>query len=125
MSKRSASYLRTVLSVGVVPFILVGLTAAPGSAAATASAPTFFGAKLTSQSEPSNAEDGQSCDEQSGIRHGSTCTWVAISAFENGSHFTAPRTGIIRHVRLVSCVKGSFRLQLAWAHRAPARPRSR
>src|SRR6202042_694902 len=33
-------------------------------------------------------------------------------------HFTAPRTGTIKHVRLVSCVKGSFRLQLAWAHPA-------
>jgi hypothetical protein len=38
---------------------------------------------------------------------------VAITAFQNGSHFTAPRTGTIRHVKLVSCVKGKFRLQLA------------
>jgi hypothetical protein len=116
MSNRSASYFLKVLGVGVAPLIVVGLTAASGSAATTAKAPSYFGAKLTSQSEPSNAESGQSCDEQSGIPHGSTCTWVAISAFENGSHFTAPRAGTIRHVRLVSCVKGSFRLQLAWAH---------
>jgi hypothetical protein len=117
VGKRSGSYLLKVLGVGVAPLLLVGLTAGPGNAAAKA-APSFFGARLSTQTEPSNAEDGQSCGEQGGIAHGSTCTWVAISAFENGSHFTAPRTGTIRHVRLVSCVKGSFRLQLAWAHPA-------
>ena len=115
MSKRSASYFLKVLSVLVTPLVMVGLTASSGSAA-TATTPTFFGAKLTSQSQPSNAENGQSCDENAGIPHGSTCTWVAISAFENGSHFTAPKTGTVKHVKLVSCVKaGSFRLQLAKA----------
>jgi hypothetical protein len=84
------------------------MTASHGSA-------TFFGAKLTSHSQPSNAENGQSCGENGGIRHGSTCTWVAISAFENGSHFKAPRTGTIKHVKLVSCKAGKFRLQLAVA----------
>jgi hypothetical protein len=115
MSKRPASYFLTVLSVLVTPLILVGLTASPGSAAPAATQ-TYFGAKLTSQSQPSNAENGQTCDENGGIPHGSTCTWVAITAFENGSRFKAPRAGTIKHVRLVSCVKGRFRLQLAWAN---------
>ena len=66
MSKRSASYFLKVLSVLVAPLILVGLTASSGSAA-TATTPTFFGAKLTTQSQPSNAENGQSCDENGGI----------------------------------------------------------
>jgi hypothetical protein len=113
MSKRSASYVLKVLSVLVAPVILAGLTASSGSAA-TATA-TFFGAKLTTHSQPSNAENGQSCDENHGIPHGSTCTWVAITAFENGSHFTAPKTGTVKHVKLVSCVAGKFRLQLASA----------
>jgi len=115
MSKRSASYFLKVLSVLVAPPVLVGLTVSPGSAA-TATTPTFFGARLTTQSQPSNAENGQSCDENGGIAHGSTCTWVAITAFENGSHFKAPRTGTVKHVKLVSCVKGKFRLQLARAY---------
>jgi hypothetical protein len=115
MSKRSASYFLKALSVLVTPLTLVGLTASSGSAA-TAKAPTFFGARLTSQSQPSNAENGQSCDESAGIPHGSACTWVAMTAFENGSHYTAPRTGTVKHVRLVSCVKGKFRLQLAKAY---------
>jgi len=114
MSKRSASYFLKVLSVLVAPLVLVALTGSPGSAA-TATTPTFFGAELTSQSQPSNAQNGQSCDENAGIPHGSTCTWVAITAFENGSHFTAPRTGTVKHVKLVSCVAGKFRLQLAKA----------
>jgi hypothetical protein len=114
MRKRSASYLLAVLSALVTPLVLVGLTASPGSAATTAS-PSFFGAKLTTQSQPSNAQNGQSCDENGGISHGATCTWVAISAFENGGHFTAPKTGTVKHVKLVSCVAGKFRLQLAHA----------
>jgi hypothetical protein len=114
MTKRSASCFLKVLTVLVAPLVLVGLTVSSGSAA-TATTPTFFGARLTTQSQPSNAQNGQSCDENGGIPHGSTCTWVAITAFENGSHFTAPRTGTVRHVKLVSCVKGKFRLQLAKA----------
>jgi hypothetical protein len=112
MSKRTASYLIRALSVLAAPLVLAGLAVAPGGAASAAT-PTYFGAKLSSQSQPSNAENGQACDESAGIPHGSTCTWVAITAFENGSHFTAPRTGTVRHVKLVSCVKGRFRLQLA------------
>lgn len=122
MSKISASYFLTVLSALVAPLILVGLTASSGSAATAtptsfgAKTPTFFGAKLTTQSQPSNAENGQSCDESAGIPHGSKCTWVAITAFENGSHFTAPKTGTVKHVKLVSCEAGKFRLQLARAN---------
>jgi hypothetical protein len=122
MSKRSASYFLKVLSLLVAPVTLLGLTASSGSAA-TAKAPTFFGAKLTTQSQPSNAQNGQSCDESGGIPHGSTCTWVAITAFENGSHFTAPRTGTVKHVKLVSCVKGKFRLQLARAEPSASKAR--
>lgn len=114
MSKRSASHFLKMLSVLAAPLVLVGLTASSGNAA-TAKAPSFFGAKLTTQSQPSNAQNGQSCSENGGIPHGATCTWVAISAFENGSHFTAPRTGTIKHVKLVSCKAGKFRLQLAKA----------
>jgi hypothetical protein len=114
MGTRSASYFLKVLGVLATPAVLIGLTASSGNAA-TAAAPTFFGAKLTNHSEPSNAEGGQPCSENGGIPKGSTCSWVAISAFENGSNFTAPKTGTIQHVKLVSCVAGKFRLQLAKA----------
>jgi hypothetical protein len=115
MSKRSASHFLKVLSVLAAPLVLVGLTVSSGNAA-TMTTPTFFGAKLTTHTQPSNAENGQSCDENGGIPQGATCTWVAITAFENGSHFKAPVTGTVKHVKLVSCVKGKFRLQLAKAY---------
>jgi hypothetical protein len=115
MSKRSASYFLKALSMLAAPLILAAMIA-PSGIAATAATPTFFGAKLTTQSQPSNAQNGQSCDESAGIPHGATCTWVAITAFENGSHFTAPKTGTVKHVKLVSCVAGKFRLQLAKAN---------
>jgi hypothetical protein len=110
--------MRRVMIAAVAAVITVStgsISAMAASRSAATATPTFFGAKLTSQSQPSNAENGQSCDESAGIPHGSTCTWVAISAFENGSHFTAPRTGTVKHVKLVSCVAGTFRLQLARA----------
>ncbi len=103
-----------IAAATAVPLLLVGLTASSGSAATAT--PTFFGAKLTTQSQPSNAQNGMSCDESGGIPHGATCTWVAITAFENGRHFTAPKTGTVKHVKLVSCVAGKFRLQLARAN---------
>jgi hypothetical protein len=113
MNKRSASRILKGLGVLAAPLLLVALTVSSGSAA---TAPTYFGAKLTSQSQPSNAQGGQRCDENRGIHHGATCTWVAITAFENGSHWKAPRTGTIKHVKLVSCEAGKFRLQLANAN---------
>jgi hypothetical protein len=115
MNRKSASYFVKALSVLATPVVLAALATGVGSAA-TASSPTYFGAKLSSQTQPSNAENGQACDEQAGIPPGATCTWVAISAFENGSHWQAPRAGTIRHVKLVSCQKGKFRLQLARAY---------
>ena len=40
-----------------------------------------------------------------------------VEAYENGDNYRAPRNGTIRRVRLISCVAGSFRVQVA-----PARP---
>jgi hypothetical protein len=65
------------------------------------------------QYQPSNAEGGRYCDEESGIPSGSACTWVATSAYRNAGRERAPRNGTIGKVSLVSCVAGSFRLQLA------------
>ena len=44
-----------------------------------------------------------------------SCTWVAVEAFENGDQDKAPRNGTIRKVRLISCVAGSFTVQVARA----------
>lgn len=86
-----------------------------GAGTAAAATPSYFGAKLTVHSQPSNAEDGYACSESGGIPQGSNCTWVALTAFENGSNYKAPAAGTIKHVKLISCVAGSFRLELARA----------
>jgi hypothetical protein len=82
---------------------------------ASGSAPVRFGAKLTKSSQPSNAESGRSCDENGDgdIPPGGVCTWVSVEAYHNGGHEKAPKAGTIGKLRLVSCVAGSFRLQLA------------
>jgi hypothetical protein len=89
----------------LISLLLVALQALPASAAAVR-----FGAKLSHTSQPTGAE---SCDQNAGIPHHATCTWVAESAFENGDNFKAPKDGTIGKVRLITCAPGVFTLQLA------------
>ncbi len=97
------------LSALVMALVLVGAQ----SLSARENTLVRFGAKLTNESQPSNAEGGRSCDENANIPTGSTCSWVSIEAYHNAGHEKAPKNGTIRQVRLVSCVAGSFRLQFA------------
>lgn len=112
--RRSATLQRLVVGAFCV-VVSSSFLLAVGATNAGASAPSYFGAKLTTQSQPSNAENGYACSESGGIPKGADCTWVALTAFENGSNYTAPVTGTIKHVKLISCVAGSFRLELARA----------
>jgi hypothetical protein len=96
-------------SVGVLVVVVMLLAQALPVAAANPG----FGAKLNKTSQPANAEDGRRCDENGGIRTGSNCTWVATQAYQNAGRHKAPKNGTIGKVKLVSCVQGSFRLQLA------------
>lgn len=103
----------------LTPAILAGALLALGvqSIPAGAATPTYFGATLNSHSQPSNAQFGPyTCDESAHIPHSSNCTWVSIQAYKNGGHEQAPTTGTIKHVKLVSCVPGSFTVQLAQAN---------
>jgi hypothetical protein len=97
------------LSGLVAALLLVGASSLHAGATLHAT----FGAKLTSMSEPANAEGGQRCDANSGIPTGAACTWVSVDAYQNAGHERAPSTGTIAKLRLVSCVAGSFRLQFA------------
>lgn len=95
-----------VLLGALVSVLLVGVQVMPVSAAATS-----FGAKLTTSSQPDGGN--HRCDENSGVPTGSVCTWVATTAFENGSNFKAPKSGTIRKVKLITCPAGSFTVQVA------------
>jgi hypothetical protein len=92
----------------VVSVLMAALPAVPASAATVR-----FGAKLTRHTQPTPAE---TCQGNTGGSSGSTCTWVAVVAFENmstGSNQKAPKDGTIGKVRLISCVAGSFTVQVA------------
>jgi hypothetical protein len=80
---------------------------------ASAATPVRFGAKLTktTQADPF----AEWCRDSN---HASKCTWVAVEAFENGDKYKAPKDGRIRRVRLISCVGGSFTVQVARVRRS-------
>jgi hypothetical protein len=107
MKNRSAVGVGSIL----IALLMLATLAIPAGAAG-------FGAKLSKTSQPSNAEGGRRCDDSGGIPFGATCTWVATQSYRNAGHFKAPKSGRISKVKLVSCVKGSFRLQFARVKRA-------
>ena len=96
--------LNVVGAMGIA--ILVGLLSVEASAA------TRFGAKLTDETFPSNAGKGHECVDKT-----TDCTWVMMQAFGRPDKgYKAPKDGEIGRVRLVSCYKGEFQLQLARAN---------
>jgi hypothetical protein len=104
--------LRTASRVGSTGVLVVVLMLL-AQALPVAAANPGFGAKLNKSSQPANAEGGQRCDDNGGIPTGSNCTWVATQAYQNAGRHKAPKNGTIGKVKLVSCIQGSFRLQLA------------
>lgn len=98
-----------LLAVSIVAAVLwvAGAQALTGGTTAVS-----FGAKLSKTSQPANAEGGRSCADE-GLPAGAACSWVSVQAYRNGGHERAPKVGTIGKVKLVSCVAGSFQLQLA------------
>jgi hypothetical protein len=81
---------------------------------ASTKAPVSFGAKLTSQSQPSNAFDGQPCEPKT-----VACTRVMTEAYRRPDPQTdqiAPKNGTIAKIMIVAGVPGKFRLELAHAN---------
>ncbi len=95
--------------IGLLASVLLIVAQSFPAGASTAS----FGAKLDRFTQPSNAEGGRACSDVGSIPEGVACTWVAHRAHRNEGKQAAPRDGTIRQVKLISCVAGSFRLQLA------------
>jgi hypothetical protein len=89
----------------LVSLLLAAMPVAPVSAATVR-----FGAKLTNDTEPTPAER---CDQHGSIPDGKACTWVMKVAYQNVPGTKAPKNGTIRKVRLISCVAGSFTVQVA------------
>ncbi len=85
---------------------MVALPAIPASAGT----PVRFGAKLDRFTQPTPAER---CDQHGSIPDSSSCTWVVKVAYQNVDRTRAPKNGTIRRVRLISCVAGTFTVQVA------------
>lgn len=93
---------------------VLAVTLVVGLAGTSVGATVSFGAKLDKTSQPSNAEGGRYCaDEISTIDVADPCTWVSTVAYRNAGHARAPLTGTIGTIKLVSCVPGSFIIQMA------------
>jgi hypothetical protein len=76
-------------------------------------APKTFGAKLTTQSQPSNAFGGQPCEPKT-----APCTRVMSEAYRRPDPETdqkAPKDGTIAKIMIVAGVPGAFRIELAKA----------
>jgi hypothetical protein len=114
--------VRNKTTTGIIG-VMVATMVMVGAATPVAAGKPAFGAKLSKNSQPSNAESGRKCSQGTVIGSGKTCTWVAKDAFQNGNKYKAPKNGRIGKVKLVSCVKGSFKLQLARVQRATNKSR--
>jgi hypothetical protein len=101
---------RRLAGISALLVSLVVASIAPMSV--SAASPLRFGAKLTNSTQPTPRER---CGETVGRSDPRTCTWVAVEAFENGGHERAPKVGTIGKVRIVSCIGGSFTVQVARA----------
>ncbi len=89
----------------VVSLLMSALPALPTSAATMR-----FGARLDRFTQPTPAER---CSQHGSIPDNKTCTWVMKVAYQNVSGTKAPKGGTINRVRLISCVAGSFTVQVA------------
>jgi hypothetical protein len=94
------------------------LAASFAVSAAGAGAAFRFGSKLDSTVQPSNAETAHPCRPAHPEKR---CTWVMNEAYgrPNGGH-KAPRRGTITKIRLIAGESGSFKLQIAKAHKNAA-----
>lgn len=102
----SASKMLNMLTL-VVSIAMLGTSASQAG--------VRFGAKLTTNTFPSNAAQGQFCNEPDGPPH-PKCTWVEMRAYNNTPQgHRAPKDGVVGTLRLISCIPGSFKLQIVRA----------
>jgi hypothetical protein len=90
--------------------LLVAAVMAVIPAVPAAAAPVRFGAYLDRFTQPTPAER---CDQHGSIPSNKVCTWVAVVASQNAGKHKAPKDGTIGRVRLISCLAGSFTVQVA------------
>jgi hypothetical protein len=108
---------RRLIPILGVPIALLLLSAQPLVAApngnAEPAAKVRFGAKLTTNLQPSNAGPAHICDVSDAPE---PCTWVMNKAQDRLNGEKAPMNGVIRKIRLIAAVPGQFQLQFVKFH---------
>jgi len=89
----------------------LALATVPASAAHQAKgAPIHFGAKLTTNTQPSNSSPPHTCAHEDGGLTTDNCTWMMLNS-EIGAadgHLKAPAKGVITQIWVIAGHKGSF-----------------
>ena len=96
---------RTMSRVAAATFTVLLL--AVSASAASASSPVRFGAKLTTNTQPSNSVPADQCPI-----HGQSCTRVMSQAYGRTSP-KAPKDGTIAKIRLIAGESGSLTVYIA------------
>jgi hypothetical protein len=101
-------------ALAVITLALTAATLTPMTASHASARPqkkhASFGAKLSTQSQPSNAFDGQACEPKK-----VKCTRVMTQAYRRPDPETdqrAPKNGTIGTIKIVAGVPGTFTLQI-------------
>jgi hypothetical protein len=112
-SRRLATGLFMAAALTATALLPVAAGHAASRPVAKRKAPVSFGAKLTAQSQPSNAFDGQPCEPKK-----VACTRVMTEAYRRPNpeaDQVAPKDGTIAKIMIVAGEPGAFRLDLAKA----------
>jgi hypothetical protein len=102
-----------VAAAVLAPTLLPGAAGHAATERVMAKKKVSFGAKLNSNSQPSNAFDGQPCEPRT-----VTCTRVMTQAYRRPDpekDQVAPKNGTIGRIKIVAGVAGKFRLELVRA----------
>ena len=97
---------RTMSRVAAATFTI--LLVAVSASAVSAASPVRFGAKLTTNTQPSNSSPAHDCEPTAG----QSCTRVMTQAYGRNSA-KAPKDGTIGKIRLIAGDAGSLRVYIA------------
>jgi len=101
------------IATGLAATALLGAAiGAPASALAGDYGKVKFGAKLTSEVQPSNSVPGLACDE---MDPAALCTFVMNEAYGRPGQEKSPKKGKLKKIKMVAGEAGDYRVQLVKA----------
>jgi hypothetical protein len=95
----------TAAAVSLATLAAVGVIGVSTASAAT----TKFGAKLTNQTQPSNAISATCADSDPTLSAVTPCTRVATTFADVGGLIKAPKSGIVKKIKLIAQKPGTMK----------------